>query len=621
MGNGHATPVVRQLRRLAAASAQRLRSDGELVTRFAERQDEAAFETLVQRHGGMVFGVCRRVLHHEHDAEDAFQATWLVFARKASSIRRQQSVSCWLHGVAHRLALQAKTAAARRRQREAHGRRQLAEVSLPKMTWEEIAPVLDVELERMPDRLRAPLVLCYLESMTRDEAARRLGWSLRTLMRRLEQGRTRLRARLTRRGVTMAAALLTSSLAPSAASAGAPTALVQSTIQAALLFAAGSPAGAVVSAEVTVLIKEALHAMLISKLKISALVLAVVVSLGSAALWTRLPASAASDPAPQKVGGNRARAPFQAASQPKVQQGPNKLLFYRAGTLVLIGPDGKDEKAASKPGSGFHPSGHSLSPDGKRVASLVQIDQEPAVGRDPRRKVYLRGIDEPDPGTDLEVEGQQAVWSPDGSQLVAVEFVVGENRKDTKIVNWLVNVTTKEKTALKLPDNHIVEDWSRDGKHFLTTAIDMQKMPPSARLFLMNKDGSEARALTDAKQSAFRGKLSPDGRKVLYQAPDPERKGRDRFTSHGLFVLDMQSGKSSRIEQQPLNGEMMSFCWSPDGKRIAYVWRQLHDQPGANLATESQLVVADADGNNPAPIATERAPNAGTITIGWVNWR
>ena len=152
--------------------------------------------------------------------------------------------------------------------------------------------------------------------------------------------------------------------------------------------------------------------------------------------------------------------------------------------------------------------------------------------------------------------------------------------------NWLVDVKTKEKKALKLPANHAVGDWSRDGKHYLTTAYERKK-GPTARLYLMNRDGTEARALTDGTRPAFMGRLSPDGLKVFYLGPDPERQGKSRGANFGLFVLDVRTRKARRVEQQPLNGEFQGFCWSPDGKRIAYAWRQVHEKVAPDQRTES----------------------------------
>src|SRR5439155_10615437 len=121
---------------------------------------------------------------------------------------------------------------------------------------------------------------------------------------------------------------------------------------------------------------------------------------------------------------------------------------------------------------------------------------------------------------------------------------------------------------------HFVTDWSRDGKHFLTTELDLQGKEPVSRLHLVSRDGSKDLALTDGKALVTFGRLSPDGRKVLYLGPDPERKGRERDARFGLFVLDVPKRQAVRVKEQPLNGTIMGFCWSPDGKRIAYGWRQ-----------------------------------------------
>src|SRR5262245_25491676 len=188
MKNGQLNPVLRHVRRLAGSAAYRQLSDGQLLQRFAADHDEAAFEVLLSRHGAMVLGVCRRVLANPHDGEDVFQASFLVLAQKAASICKQDSVASWLHGVARRLALKTRAEMTRRRVRDEERAAKKAETCLAKMTWEEIEPILDEELDGMPDALRGPMVLCYLEGKTRDEAAQQLGWSVRTLMRRLEKG-------------------------------------------------------------------------------------------------------------------------------------------------------------------------------------------------------------------------------------------------------------------------------------------------------------------------------------------------------------------------------------------------------------------------------------------------
>jgi RNA polymerase sigma factor (sigma-70 family) len=237
-------------------------SDGQLLRHFVARRDEAAFEALVRRHGPMVLGVCRRVLGNAADAEDAFQATFLVLVRKAASLTGRAVVGDWLHGVARRTALNARGAAARRRAKEQAMARPETQGDEVREDW---LPVLDEELSRLPEKYRLPLVLCELEGETRREAAERLGWPEGTVAGRLARARALLAQKLARRGLAMSAAALTAALAPNAASAALPAALVATTVKAAAPFAAGSAAAA--SAKAAALADGVLKGMLLTKLK------------------------------------------------------------------------------------------------------------------------------------------------------------------------------------------------------------------------------------------------------------------------------------------------------------------------------------------------------------------
>src|SRR5947209_1991102 len=226
MVQGQLQTLVRRLHRIAGRPEGP--SDRQLLQRFADANDEAAFAVLVRRYGGLVLGVCEHILHNEADAEDAFQATFLVLARKASTLPWRESVGGWLHEVAHRVALKART---ERSRRQAQERRQAIMSKLearPDTGSRELCAALDEELRRLPDDCRAPLLLCYLEGLTRDEAARRLGWSTRTLKRRLARGLALLRTRLSRRGLSLSSALLVSALSQKTAGAAIPSALDQS---------------------------------------------------------------------------------------------------------------------------------------------------------------------------------------------------------------------------------------------------------------------------------------------------------------------------------------------------------------------------------------------------------
>src|SRR5208283_4994999 len=205
MANEQLTCVLRHVRKLIGLERSTELTDGQLLDAFVVRRDEAAFTTLVQRHGPMVQRVCRRVLGDAHDAEDAFQAAFLVLARKAGAIRHRSSVGGWLYEVAYHLALRGRANAARRRKHE----RQAPEMSPPnplsEREREELQTMLDEELHRLPEKYRTPLVLCYLEGKTNTQAAEELGWPAGSMSSRLTRARELLRDRLAGRGVALSA--------------------------------------------------------------------------------------------------------------------------------------------------------------------------------------------------------------------------------------------------------------------------------------------------------------------------------------------------------------------------------------------------------------------------------
>jgi RNA polymerase sigma factor (sigma-70 family) len=240
-------PLVGYLQRLTSATVHAEATDRQLLESFTKTRDEAAFRALVQRHGPLVLGVCQRSLRHRHDAEDCFQATFLVLARKASAVHWHNSVAGWLHQVATRLAAELRVREARRRRREKHA----AQLRPAQMAAEvrELGAILDEELHSLPEPYRAPLLLCCLQGRSRDQAAVQLGLTLRTLERRLQAGRNLLRERLTRRGLTLSAAWLAWGLAQENASA-VPLALTVETSRVAVDCAVATPRVAVLAAHV-----------------------------------------------------------------------------------------------------------------------------------------------------------------------------------------------------------------------------------------------------------------------------------------------------------------------------------------------------------------------------------
>jgi RNA polymerase sigma factor (sigma-70 family) len=257
---------------LAAGQAIRQSPDQQLIERFVEQREEAAFAALVERHGPMVLRVCRSVLRDAHAAEDAFQATFLVLVRKAASIGRRELLGNWLYGVAYRVAARARVKAARRHGGESQAVAGASTGPLEELHGRELCAILDEELFRLPERYRSPFLLCYVEGQTRDQAARQLGWSLRTLARRLEQGRKLLQSRLTRRGVTLSATLLVAELSHRSAAA-LPALLTLTTVSAASTFARGGAEIAGVSAQAVALTEGAIWGMTAAKWKVVALLL------------------------------------------------------------------------------------------------------------------------------------------------------------------------------------------------------------------------------------------------------------------------------------------------------------------------------------------------------------
>jgi RNA polymerase sigma-70 factor (ECF subfamily) len=270
--------VLQHLRRAALLRDGAGLTDGELLEAYVTGQDGAYFEALVRRHGPMVFGVCRRVLRDPHDAEDAFQATFLVLVRKAGSVVPREMVGNWLYGVAYRTALEAKRATARRRARE----RQVDDMPHPTVEpeecWRDLQPLLDRELNRLPDKYRVPVVLCDLEGRTRKEAARQLDLPEGTVSGRLTTARRILAKRLARHGLTLSAGALAAALSHGSASAAVPTTLVAATVQAA---GQATTAGAV-SAQVAALANTVVKVMALAKLKTAAALVLAAVVLGGA---------------------------------------------------------------------------------------------------------------------------------------------------------------------------------------------------------------------------------------------------------------------------------------------------------------------------------------------------
>jgi RNA polymerase sigma factor (sigma-70 family) len=287
--------ILAHLRRVAFLHEGPALGDEQLLERFLEQGEQPAFEALVRRYGPMVLGVCRRVLGNPHDAEDAFQATFLILVCRAAAVRPRSRVGPWLYGVAVRTALKARSSAARRRRAEQEAARRHLFSSAPDPEGD-LRPLVDEEVARLPEKYRVPLVLCLLGDKSRREAAELLGWSEGTLSGRLARAKELLAERLRRRGVGLSAAVL----AEGVAGERVPSSLVTATVEASA-WCAGPGAAHAVSAPVIALTEEVLRTMLLSKVQAVAavclLVLGIGMGIGAAGLSSGPAARGAAPPA------------------------------------------------------------------------------------------------------------------------------------------------------------------------------------------------------------------------------------------------------------------------------------------------------------------------------------
>lgn len=337
MGSNRASMGIEGLLRTVCAHGTEGLTDGQLLGQFLAQRDEAAFAALVKRHGPMVLGVCRRILGNATDAEDAFQATFIVLVRRATSLATRAVLGDWLHGVARRTALNARRMAARRRVKE-------EAMARPEVQREEVRDdrlaLLDEELSRLPEKYRLPIVLCDLEGWTRREAAERLRWPEGTVAGRLVRGRELLARRLVRHGVALSAS--------SVPLACVPAALASSTIKAAVI-AAGQAVTGVISANVAVLAEGVLHNMFLTKIKMATAMLFFVTALAGgttglvayrtqaqepeAARLTSEPKKGAATPAPPERNGPARPMPEK---KPPVPRASNEDDRIQPGDRLII---------------------------------------------------------------------------------------------------------------------------------------------------------------------------------------------------------------------------------------------------------------------------------------------
>ncbi len=601
------TGVLRRMRRGLLLDGGEL-SDRQLLGSFVAERDEAAFAALVRRHGPMVLGVCRRILGNVHDAEDAFQATFLVLARRAAVIVPREMVANWLHGVARRTAWKTRVAAARRRTKEREAPLMQAQEPPSEAAFRDWQPVLDQELERLPDKYRVPIVLCDLEGRNRKQAAQHLGWPEGTLSCRLARGRALLAQRLRRRGLTLASGGLAVVFSQQALSAAVPAPLVTTTVHAATSGTASAPVAA--------LAEGVIKAMLLGKLKsASALTLSLVLVVAAGVCFNpaliAVPLSAASS-RPTAVGR------LVGDSSPPANPAPPGRIYYQMNQrMTAMAPDGKDAKLlpgfAANDDYYYQPRSARLSPDGKRLAfgKAELVINGNSRGVYPPNKIYVRDVNKSEPAelvVDMPgVELHNWVWSPDGNKLAFVSW-----DKDNPTRNWIVDLKTKKVAAVTFPKVKTekfgeiepgIQDWSPDGAWFALGA---------QGLYLAKTDGSGMRKVTEGTHNVFGGscRFSPDGKRLLFVTYNENK-------SNTLYTVDVAGGPPKAVVDA-MNFSEVHAVWSPDSRRIAYVVTLLDGQ--GNRGEETSLNVIDADGSNSVTLITEKhEPHVLRLTF--TDWR
>jgi RNA polymerase sigma factor (sigma-70 family) len=605
--------------RYARGLADRYReeTDGALLRHFVAENDEWAFAEIVRRHGPLVMGVCRRVLRHHQDAEDAFQAVFLALAQRAASVRKHQSLGAWLHGAAHRTAKVAARAAARRRRHELGAEPMREKAQGVDAAIREAIALLDEAVQTLPDACRGAFVLCCLEHRSTAEAARALGASEGAVRTRLSRARTLLRRALEARGVGLPAVLAAAALAHRGAGAAVPAALASSTARLATLLAAGGDAAGAVSVRVAALMKGVKTAMISTRLTAATLV-ALAAVLGAIG--------------PVGTAADRPDDPKQpvAAPGPAGAVPGGRLLLMREGGFTVLAPDGKELAAVTIGPRIDVPGEGRLSPDGKRVAYLVNVNGA-GEGTARTTRVAVRDLDGGKfaTTTTIDVDAEDLCWVPDGRSLVATTCEPGEG-KPLRAEHVRIDLATRTVSKLPWPPDLVPVDWSADGK---SVVVDRDgPTPATRRLALMTADGKRVTDLTAYDAGTWGGvaRLSPDGKKLLYSDVPPDVQDDHHGMTRRLYVLDVATRKKAEVAGVPLNATVFWCCWSPDGKRIAYTWRQRHAElakketlsdEDAAIETEMFLIVAAADGSNAKTVASVKTNDARGMPFEAIDWR
>ena len=544
--------VIRYLHKVCAIDGARDLTDRELLERFLVHRDEIAFAFLVQRHGPMIFNVCRRVLGDSHEAEDVFQATFLVLVRRTRSLGGKGSVGGWLHGVAERIALRARTQGAARRQREREAGTMAPRQPGNDLSCQELRSALDQAIATLPEKYRTPVVLCYLEGKSFDKAARELGCPKKSVTNRLARARELLRRQLERRGITLAVGALATSLTGMASATPQPALLTIKTVKAAALVAAGKAvAGGCISAHVLALAEEAVTGMLLVKGKLVVMVMALGLAVGGAG-WAGygglagtsqpIPTVSAQSPAPMK----------QAEVSVTIDQ---PIAIDQYGDPL---PEGAIARLGAKR---FRHDGFAtalaFSPDGKTLvgstASGVLV-WDAATGK----VRYRLPIAKP---SNLAV-------SPDGATL-AISEPAPASAHESKVSLWELNGGKRIRT-LSAPKGD-----GQDSRFFrLCFTADGKSLVCNSRkgkVLIFDLGSGLARAFLGGwdSQDQYDLAVSPDG-KTLAAAGRPRNRNAVNG-KHAVQIWEIATGKLVRtIRDLPIGSNVEALAFAPNGKLLAF---------------------------------------------------
>lgn len=593
-------PVLDHIRSLAARPDPSA-SDAELLRRFLTQREEDAFAALVHRHGTMVLRVARRVLGNDADAEDVFQATFLLLSRRAAAIRKREAVAGWLHGVAHRLALSARTKRMRRQEREWQAAETRPTETPTTAAWSELEETLHEALAQLPEKYRTPLVCCYLEGRTQEEAARQLGTPLGTVRSWLARGREMLRKRLLRRGISLSVegaitALLASACAPADA---VPPLLRIATLKAVHLFATGENAMTLLSPSIADLVRQGMTTLFVAKLKSAAAwVLALALLVGGVG-WAAHRNFSAKPPEANQSAENAPPPQTAAEERPRSDVFGDPLptgAVARLGTMRFRHQELRGWQFA-------------VSPDGRSLAtvagrSLILWDM--ATGRPLRRFSFAEVLH----CLTLASDGKSAIIGGEdcivrrvdlatgkelqrfvGHQVVGDRFAPNKGiwgvvlaSEGRKLITWSGDKTVRVweahsgKELRRFGDEEfggkdwLIRGFSPDGKRLM---MSKEKSPRMLRLWDL-ESGKEIRQETYPNYTVGAA-ISPDN-KVLAVA-----YGEQKNQPAQIVLRDVESGKEIRTthnKERKWFGQALAF--SPDGKTLASAGSGL-SQPGSRL--------------------------------------